>query len=40
MVYLIGGFVLLFNFVIFKMASKCSRVEEKMYVEKFKKDID
>jgi len=26
--------ILIFDFVILKMASKCSRVEEKMYLEK------
>lgn len=34
MVYFIIGGILLFDFVVFKMASKCSRVEERMYLEK------
>ena len=40
MVYLIIGGVLLFDFVVLKMASKCSRIEERIYVEEFKKNID
>lgn len=40
MVYFVIGLVLLFDFVVLKLASKCSRVEEKMYVEEFKKNID
>lgn len=40
MVYLLVGGVLLFDFVVLKMASRCSRIEEKIYVEKFKKDIE
>lgn len=40
MVYLIVGSILVFDFVILKMASKCSRMEEKMYIEEYKKNID
>lgn len=40
MVYLLVGGILLFDFVVLKMASRCSRIEEKMYVEEFKKNID
>lgn len=40
MIYLLIGLVLLFDFVVLKIASKCSRVEEKIYVEEFKKNID
>lgn len=40
MVWFVIGLVLVFDFVVLKMSSKCSRVEEKMYVEEFKKNID
>lgn len=40
MVYLIVGGILVFDFVVLKMASRCSRIEEKMYVEEYKKNID
>lgn len=40
MFYLLIGGVVLFDFVVFKMASKCSRIEEKMYLDEFKKNID
>ena len=40
MVYLLVGLVLVFDFIILRMASKCSRAEERMFVELFKKDID
>lgn len=40
MVYFIIGSVLLLDFVTLKMASRCSRIEEKMYIEEYKKNID
>lgn len=40
MAYLIVGGILVFDFVILKMASRCSRIEEKMYIEEYKKNID
>lgn len=40
MVYLIVFSILVFDFVIIRMASRCSRIEEKMYLEKVnEKDI-
>lgn len=40
MTYIIIGGILLFDFVILKMASNCSRLEEKIYYDEFKKNID
>lgn len=40
MICLIIGGILIFNFVVFKMASNCSRLEESMYFEEFKNNID
>ena len=40
MVYLLIGGILLFDFIVLKMSSKCSRVEERMYLEEYKKNID
>lgn len=33
MVYFIIGSLLIFNYVIFKMSSKCSKIEERIYYE-------
>lgn len=33
MIYFIIGSILIFNYVIFKMSSSCSRIEEKIYYE-------
>lgn len=38
MYFVIG--ILLFNLIIFKMSSRCSRIEENMYIKEYKKDID
>jgi len=40
MVYILILGILVLDFVLIKMASKCSRIEEKMYIEEFKKNID
>ena len=40
MVWFIIGLVLVFDFIVLNMSSKCSRLEEKMYIEEFKKNID
>lgn len=40
MTYVIVGVIFVFDFVILKIASKCSRVEEKMYLENYKRSID
>ena len=40
MVWLIIFSILIFNFVIITMSSKCSRIEEKMYLKEFKRDIN
>lgn len=37
MIYLIIGCVLVFNFVVFRVSSNCSRQEERMYLEEYKK---
>lgn len=33
MIYFIIGLILAFNYVVFKMSSNCSRIEEKIYIE-------
>jgi len=40
MIYLLIGLILLFDFVVLRMASKCSRMEERIYLSEFKKNID
>ncbi len=37
--WIIGG-VLVLDFVVLKIASRCSRIEEKMYIEEYKKNIE
>ena len=32
--------ILVFDFVVFKMSSRCSRIEEKIWLEEYKKNID
>lgn len=40
MVYLIVFSILIFDFVVIRMASRCSRIEEEMYLKKLiEKDI-
>ena len=40
MVYLIVFSVLIFDFVMIRMASRCSRIEDEMYIQKLiEKDI-
>ena len=40
MVWFVVGLILLFDFVVMKVASSSSRLEEKMYLEEYKKNID
>lgn len=35
MIYVIGGFILLFDYAVFKVASRCSRMEEQMELKKY-----
>ncbi len=40
MFWVIIGGILVLDFVVLKMASRCSRIEEKIYIDKYKKNID
>lgn len=33
MIYFVIGSILIFNYAIFRMSSRCSRIEEKIYCE-------
>lgn len=41
MIYVIGGFILLFDYAVFRVASRCSRMEEEIefsrVIDKMKK---
>lgn len=40
MFWVIIGGILVLDFAVLKMASRCSRIEEKIYIDKYKKNID